>query len=635
MKKRWVFIILLIVFLIPIGIWGFYTAKHAYHLYQSRQEVKSIINGGYENLSPAYALDLIHSVDQDLNVLDRNLAFIYPVSPWFGSTTAQLEPAIKYLKSMVSYALLFEPKLAVLLENGIDNQVEMSVLLEELLNDDLFLKQVVSSAQAIAEYDQKLNIDKLPTRFQDDFTLIEKANPFIALSAQIMPLLPEIIGLNEPADYLLLALNNDELRGGGGFITAIGSLTVKNLSNIDFTVRDSYQIDDLTKTYPIPPPPLVNYMQAQMWLPRDGNWAADFPGGAQIVQSLVNISDNQETQGVVAFDQEAVQQIMSVLGPLQVDPTQNIWVDQNNVVQFMQESWASDADQKDWWANRKDFIGLLGKLILETVMDSRDYKLFIQIGKTAAGLMESGHLMVYFNDEVLQKAIHELKLDGSILYQGGDLVYWVDSNIGFNKMDQVITRKLIYQVDLSDIHNLTAEITMLFENPIKNPVACVHEASYGQDIAYQNMMERCYWDYWRFYRTPGSELSNAELAAVPGDWLLSGQDWSGELDQDWAFNNVPETGGLMVMATNTDQRIKIGYSLPLEVLKFDDGTIRYQLQLYKQLGLVELPVEVHITAPDGFQFADFPDLITVNGNSAIWNMSLTKTLTQLDVKFER
>src|SRR5665648_26556 len=140
MKKRLIFFLILIVIIIPVGLWGFYTTKHAYHLYQSRQEVKSILKGGYENLSPAYALQLLHSVDLDLNVLDRNLNFIYPISPWFGSSMAQMEPAIKYLKSLVTYASLFEPKLAPLLENGIDNQVEMSALLDELLNDDLFLK---------------------------------------------------------------------------------------------------------------------------------------------------------------------------------------------------------------------------------------------------------------------------------------------------------------------------------------------------------------------------------------------------------------------------------------------------------------------------------------------------------------
>ena len=190
MKKRWIFFLILTVIIIPVGLWGFYTAKHAYHLYQSRQEVKSILNGGYENLSPAYALQLLHSVDLDLNVLDRNLTFLYPVSPLFGSTMAQMEPAIKYLKSLVSYALLFEPKLSALLENGVDNQVEMSALLDGLLNDDLFLKQVISESQAVAKYYQQLDIEKLPVRFQDDFAMIEKADPFIALSAQIMPLIP-------------------------------------------------------------------------------------------------------------------------------------------------------------------------------------------------------------------------------------------------------------------------------------------------------------------------------------------------------------------------------------------------------------------------------------------------------------
>ena len=56
-------------------------------------------------------------------------------------------------------------------------------------------------------------------------------------------------------------------------------------------------------------------------------------------------------------------------------------------------------------------------------------------------------------------------------------------------MDQVISRKLGYRVDLSDIHNLTAEISMRYENPVKQQVDCIHEASYGQEISYKNMMD--------------------------------------------------------------------------------------------------------------------------------------------------
>ncbi len=588
MKKRWIFLFLILVLLIPVGLWGFNTFKHAYHLYQSRQEVKSILKGGVENIDPSYAIQLLHEVDQDLVVLDKNLTFTYPVFHLFNSMPSQIEPSIKYLKALVSYALLFEPKIEPVLKDGLDNQVEMSTLINDILRDDLFVKKVIAESLRIQQIHQELEIEKLPYRFQDDFYLIEKVIPFIDLSSQILPLLPEIIGLNEPANYLLLALNHDELRGGGGFITAIGTLSVVNLTNIDFSIQDSYQIDDLTKVYPLPPAPLQTFMLAQMWLPRDGNWAADFPSGAQQVQSLVQISDDQATKGVIAFDQEAVRQILAVLGPVQVDPEQNIWVDQNNVIEFMEESWASEAGQKNWWSNRKDFIGILGKLILETVMESRDYKMLIGLGKTGRNLLESGHLMVYFNDAVLQAALQRINLDGTVNYSGGDFIYWVDSNIGFNKVDQVIQRKLIYEVDLSDLHNLKAELTMIFDHPIKQDVECVHEASYGQEIAYQNMVERCYWDYWRFYRTPESVLTNAEMSMVPGKWLLNGQDWKGTIDQGWAFNSIPETGGLMVLQTNSAQTIKFDYSLPLEILNFDQGAIHYKLQIGKQLGLLEV-----------------------------------------------
>src|SRR5690606_22520184 len=43
---------------------------------------------------------------------------------------------------------------------------------------------------------------------------------------QLAPLLPDLLGLTEPQTYLLLLQNNHELRATGGFITAVGRVTL-------------------------------------------------------------------------------------------------------------------------------------------------------------------------------------------------------------------------------------------------------------------------------------------------------------------------------------------------------------------------------------------------------------------------
>jgi len=604
-KKR--LLLIFTVFLIGvIGIWGFVLARHGLHLYQARQEVKSMLAGGMDTISPAYAFQLLNEIEQDLTVIDRSLGWTYPLLNNTGKKTAQIQPSLRYLKSMVKYALLFEEKLAPIMNQSVENQAEMTSFLNDLLGDQALISQSVFYSEEITGYHAKIDITALPFRFQDDFLMLEPFIPLIKSSGQLLPMLPEMVGMTQPAQYLLLALNHDELRGGGGFITAMGTATINTLVNIDLQLQDSYQIDDLSKAYPLPPQPLQDYMLAGIWVPRDGNWSADFPTSARTVQQLYELSTGQETRGVIAFDQQAVQQFLTVMGAIQVDPEQNLWVDASNVLAYMQESWGQSGESENWWANRKDFVAILGKAMLQNLINTRDYKKIIALGKVSKNLLETGHLMVYFTDPIQQKLLADLNLDGAIDYQGGDFLYWVDSNIGFNKVDAVILRKLSYLVDLTDLNNPTARIIMQYEHPVEMEVACVHEATYGLEIAYTNMFQRCYWDYWRAYMAPGTQLVNATIQFVPGEYLLRGSDWRGELDLISDLPGLNMVAGLQIVPTNSLRQIELDLALSPEILSYQSGVIEYQLNLFKQFGLNELPVEIILTIPPNYRFIEYP-----------------------------
>ncbi|MDO9085203.1 MAG: DUF4012 domain-containing protein [Anaerolineaceae bacterium] len=612
MTKKRLLLIITILLIGAIGIWGFVLARHGIHLYQARQEVKSMLAGGMDTISPAYAFQLLNEIDQDLTVIDRSLGWTYPILNNTGKTTAQIQPSVRYLKSMVKYALLFEEKLAPIMDQSVENHAEMTSFLNDLLGDQALISQSVYYSEEITDYHAKIDIKALPFRFQDDFLMLEPFIPIIKSSGQLLPMLPEMVGMTQPAQYLLLALNHDELRGGGGFITAMGTATINSLVNIDLQLQDSYQVDDLSKDYPLPPQPLQDYMLAGIWVPRDGNWSADFPTSARTVQQLYELSTGQETRGVIAFDQQAVQQFLTVMGAIQVDPEQDLWVDASNVLAYMQESWGQSGDSENWWANRKDFVAILGKAMLQNLINTRDYKKMIELGKVSKNLLETGHLMVYFTDPIQQQLLADLNLDGAIDYQGGDFLYWVDSNIGFNKVDAVILRKLSYLVDLTDLNNPTARIIMQYEHPVEMEVPCVHEATYGKEIAYTNMFQRCYWDYWRVYTAPGSQLINAAIQFVPGEYLLRGIDWRGELDLISDLPGLNMVAGLQIVPTNSLRQIELDLALSPEILSYQSGVIKYQLNLFKQFGLNELPVIIKIKIPDQMHFVSIPENVSVN-----------------------
>jgi len=600
MTKKKLILVFILVLAAGVVFWGINLTRHTIHLYQARQEVKMMLLGGLESVSPNYAFQLLNEVEQDLSVIDQ------------------------YLKSLTRYALLFEEKLAPFMNREMDSGVELTSLINDILSDEALIAQAKFYSEEIERQHARIEISALPFRFQDDFQMLEPFIPAIISSGKIFPLLPDLAGMNAPAQYLLLALNHDELRGGGGFITAMGTATLNSLIDIDFEMQDSYQVDDLTKAYPLPPQPLQDYMLAGIWVPRDGNWSADFPTSAQTVQSLYELSTGQKTNAVIAFDQHTVQKFLEVMAPINIDPTQELWVTSDNVLEYMYASWGQASESENWWANRKDFVGILGKAMLQNLINTRDYKKIIALAKVSHELLQSGHLMLYFNEPTIQSLLAEMDLDAAVQYQGGDFLYWVDSNMGFNKVDAVILRKLTYAVDLTDLDNPTAHLSMEYEHPIKEDVPCVHEATYGKDIAYTNMFQRCYWDYWRVYTAPDSQLLNASVQYVPGDFLLSGNNWQGDLDLSSDLPGLGMIAGLQIVPTNATRQIVLDLALSPEILIYRAGTIEYYLNLYKQLGLTEIPVEIRMTIPAKSQFIDLPPGAQVDQNTAVFKATLTK-----------
>jgi hypothetical protein len=633
MKKKWMILLALLLVLVLVGLWGFNVGSHTYHLMQIRQEVKDLVQGDLGAVSPSYAFSLLHGVNDDLTVLDKNLKIFYPVLNLFNGTLAQIQPAIVYLDSWVDYALLIEEKISPLISHGINSQVDILQFLNGVFEENEFIRQAIAYSMLIPQNRAALDISLLPLRFQDDFLLLDKYLPLLQSSAAVLPYLREMIGMDTAANYLFLALNQDELRGGGGFITAMGTVSIRNLANIDFDLQDSYQFDDLSKDFPLPPQPMQTFLRAAMWLSRDGNWSADFPTSAQKVQELFRISNDAQTMGVIAFDQEAVRQLVRVVGRIQIDPQNDIWVDETNVIEFMQESWGSNSDQENWWSNRKNFINVLGKTILETITASRDVQEMIELGKVAGSLLRSGHLMVYFNNPKLQALLSQYELDNAVASQGGDFVYWVDSNIGFNKVDAVVKRSLRYEVDLTDLAQPKARLVMKFVHPLETQVVCEHISSYGEDIAYSNMLERCYWDYWRVYRPQGSQVTTANLASIPSEWLINGQSWQGPLDQESDLPGFSMAGGMMVLPTYSAQEIALAYNLPKEVIEIREGIYYYQLELVKQLGLNELPIALKILIPQGSKFLSYPENMVIQDQTGSLHENLTESHQKYEISF--
>jgi hypothetical protein len=154
----------------------------------------------------------------------------------------------------------------------------------------------------------------------------------------------------------------------------------------------------------------------------------------------------------------------------------------------------------------------------------------------------------------------------------GDYLFAVDSNVGFNKVNPLIEQDILYTVHL-DGTQPAAELRIRYTHRSQVRLdVCVHESRYGE--TYQDMMDRCYWDYIRVFVPSGAELLQRE----------------GLEDGDLA---EPEQGravmdGLLVLPPGETREVVFRYRLPAQVVSGDT----YHLYVQKQSGTWGVPLHV-------------------------------------------
>jgi hypothetical protein len=341
-------------------------------------------------------------------------------------------------------------------------------------------------------------------------------------------------------------------------------------------------------------------MLADYWVTRDANWSPDFPTAAKEAQILYTLSTGVQTQGVIAFNQLAVQRILQVIGPVQV-PGTNEPVTAENVEDYMRQAWAPAPEEglsPEWWLHRKDFMQQLGSVILDNALKTDNQEQLLNLARAIVDLLDRGQLLVYFNDSTAQAALEAGGWDGALHPGSSDTLYLVDSNVGFNKVDSVIQRSLAYQVDLSDLNHPKGEVTLTYQHTGSGDLACKQAISYGNGT-YLDMQQRCYLDYWRVYVPGGSEFLASTAQPVPADELLNGMGWSGQVESLTGEAGTQVLAGLLMLPPAQSTQIAVSYSLPPSIIHPSGTKVKeYMLRVQIQPGLAGLPFRIEIKLPD-------------------------------------
>ncbi len=624
--KRLILLVLAFIILI-VAIKGWRIGIAARALYADLTQVQAMAAAPTQ-IDPAQIEPLVHQVHQDLIALETEVAPFYGVLrrlAWLPTIGGDVAAVPEFLPMGVALAAagdavmpVLSPVVPQVLQRPENNDDLLASAAEAIAQNPDAFSQAAESVDTALAYRAEIDAATLSPALAKQVNRLEQGLPLLKLGLELAPAAPDFLGVTEPKTYLLIAQNNDELRATGGFISAVGTLTLTGGRLGDLTFEDSYAIDDFSHEYPPVPGPLKRIMSAYIWVFRDGNWSPDFPTAVNDMLNLYHISRDTKIDGVIAVDQLALRDIVQALEPVSV-PIFDEPATGKNVLDLIRQSWSpQDPNFKgwdaEWYQQRKNFMGdlvaALRKRVEREPASVNWQKLIAAILKTLA----ERHVQIWLANPDAQTVIHQQGWDGAIRQGEGDYLMIVDTNVGFNKMNAVAETTFDYQVNLSALDSPSAALTVRQANPSQSVADCNHTPRYGKD--YWAMMDRCYWDYLRIFAPADSQLVSSTPHAVPGKYLL------GQVDEPAQVETLPPAvgksiwGTLVLVPRQQSMETTFEYDLPARVVSRTEGGWRYHLTLQKQAGTAGVTGRVSVQLPPNSTVQSVspePTAITPNG----------------------
>ncbi|MDG1949546.1 MAG: DUF4012 domain-containing protein, partial [bacterium] len=404
---------------------------------------------------------------------------------------------------------------------------------------------------------------------------VEEMSEQLEVFAVVTKLLPSFGGLNESATTLLLFLNNDEIRPGGGFIGSYGVLVADGGDIATLETEDVYTLDDAVEDQvtSVPPYPLTSYNASDKWLFRDANWSPDFAMSAEsalelfvsevaLLEDTTDIPVATEVDHVVAFTPTYAAYLLEIVGEITVGgqtfTSENVAELLEYQVQF---AYAEDGTPH---TQRKE---ILADLINE--MKSRLFSLPYEQWKSVAAATQEAlrtkQVVLYSTDASTQSVLDATAWGGRVSQDvGTDMLFVVDANLASLKSDPFVDRETLYE---------------LYENASGQWIGRV-STTYTHNGSFDWRTTR-YRTYTRLYAPLGSRLLSTSGSLV-NDLSLNPSGEAGATDEYEEFG-MQVFGAFTAVEPGAQQTLVFEFEVASEVSTLAESDA-YALTVLKQIG---------------------------------------------------
>ncbi len=514
------------------------------------------------------------------------------------------------LKSGKSYELVL--KNIVSPEEGRGMGIILSTGQENLVRADEQLALVKSGFQTIdisQIFGFKYDRDKITSSFAE----FENYRTLLARFRDLSKFMPELIGLYGKRTYLLLFNNNAELRPSGGFIGSYGILSLDKGKMIELKIDDIYNADGQLTGHVEPPSPVRTYLGQPHWYMRDSNWSPDFSESAIKAEWFLEKETGRKIDGVIMIDLNVTQELLKATGRMNLPDYQDFITADNffeKATHYSQEQFFPGSTQK------KDFLSMVSQKILDKIIASpQDYLprflLFLP------DLIENKHLAFYFHSEALQNTMVRYnwagKLGGSLCLDQPDCffdyVMPVEANLGINKANYYLKRKIRQKIDITDDFYTHSQLDISWQNTSTK----------------ESKTEGTYSNYFRLYLPIGTELlrlvengREVDFAvvdeAVKPNIKTTDKTDSSKLEIIKTTEAGKVNYGLLIRVSPGETKTYSFYYQKPEKIEFEKNGL-YKLLAQKQLGTDNDEYFLEINFPDNLRILRTPSGSVTKNNT--------------------
>lgn len=304
--------------------------------------------------------------------------------------------------------------------------------------------------------------------------------------------LHELLGGNGPRKYLFLFQNNQEARATGGFIGTYGLLDITPEGRVRKLLIDGiFNPDGQFSQNIVPPEPLQKATGG--WTLHDSNWFPDFPTSARKAIIFYEKTGGPTVDGVITLTPVVIQKLLETTGPVTLDEY-GVTLDSDNFMALVQDQVEFKYDKE---LNKpKQILADLAPVLLDRVAGvSNEAEARKILGVMEESLREK-HILLYSQNENIQKMIQAAGWSGEIIQSSGDYLSVINTNISGYKTDGVIDETIEHEARIGNDGSVVDTVTITRRHN-------------GGNTPY-DFWNRVNADYMRVYVPKGSQLLSAQ-----------------------------------------------------------------------------------------------------------------------------